>query len=333
MDQSTPVLEANQLRLGYRNGKKSITVADEVSFSLKKGKLTCLLGPNGVGKSTLVKTVMGQLPVLGGQVLLEGKPISKMATENIARKIAVVLTDKISTATLNVKQLVELGRIPHTGWLGKLSDHDHQKVAQAIERTNISYLKDQKLSELSDGQLQKAMVARALAQDGDIIILDEPTAHLDLINRFEIMHLLRQIAKKENKAILVVTHDLDIAIEAADEFWLMQCGVPLEQGTPEDLILNGKINLLLPDGKLVFDIISGKVQPTDRHAFPNMEGAAELLNWLRLALRKRGFQISDPSLHFFAQNNPIIFSYTLSGKQATSSSISGLLDQLEKEIE
>ncbi len=326
------ILQATQLQLGYRHGKKTITVAEAVNFKLKKGKLTCLLGPNGVGKSTLVKTIMGQLPILGGQVLLEGQPIGKMATTQIAQKISVVLTDKITTATLNVKQLVELGRIPHTGWLGTLSDEDHHQITQAISKTNISYLSNQKLSELSDGQLQKAMVARALAQDGEIIILDEPTAHLDLINRYEIMHLLREIAKSKGKAILVVTHDLDIAIETADEFWLMQCGLPLEQGTPEDLILNGKINLLLPDGKLTFEKSSGKVQPTVNFNYPPMEGPIELLNWLRLALRKRNLTLYDSSLHFSVQEHPVQFTYFLAGKSASNTSLSELLDQLERDL-
>ena len=209
----------------------------------------------------------------------------------LAKKIAVVLTEKITTGNLTVGQLVALGRIPHTGWLGKLSDEDQKKVEEAISQTNIGYIRIQPLSECSDGQLQKTMIARALAQDGDILILDEPTAHLDLVNRFEIMHLLRQIAKESKKAVLVVTHDLEIAIETADIFWLMQCGQPLVLGLPEDLILNGQINLLLPSDRLFF-------QPKIDKLAIHIEGPEAIVQWIQSALQKnipadklRGIQI------------------------------------------
>jgi iron complex transport system ATP-binding protein len=282
----TPILKSNNLNLGYRNGKKQHLVAEHLNFELQTGKLTCLLGPNGVGKSTLIKTIMGQVPPLGGDIFLEGKPIQTFHQKNLAKKIAVVLTEKITTGNLTVSQLVALGRIPHTGWLGNLSDADKAKVQNAILATHISYLKDQRLSELSDGQLQKVMIARALAQDGEILILDEPTAHLDLINRFEIMHLLRDIALKEQKAVLVVTHDLDIAIETADVFWLMQCGKPLVCGSPEDLILDNQINLLLPTEKLSFNKLNGKIQESKGFIYPKIEGPEDMTNWLKLALRK-----------------------------------------------
>jgi iron complex transport system ATP-binding protein len=261
-------------------------VAEKIDFRLRKGKLTCLLGPNGVGKSTLIKTIMGQLLPLEGKILINDKSVQQIENKEISKIIAVVLTEKINSGTLNVRQLVELGRIPHTGWLGKLSEKDQAKVNEAIEVTNIQYLAQVQLSELSDGQLQKAMIARALAQDGEILILDEPTAHLDLVNRFEIMHLLRRIAKEENKAVLVVTHDLEIAIETADEFWLMQCGLPLVTGLPEDLIIRQELDILLPSNKLTFDKISGKVQTLDESKVIAIKGPNPMNKWLALALKK-----------------------------------------------
>ena len=292
------ILSGSSLSLGYRNGKRINKISEDLNFNIEKGKLTCLLGPNGVGKSTLVKTIMGQVPPLEGEIILEGKPLTSFSQKALAKKIAVVLTEKITTGNLTVGQLVALGRIPHTGWLGKLSDEDQKKVEEAISQTNIGYIRIQPLSECSDGQLQKTMIARALAQDGDILILDEPTAHLDLVNRFEIMHLLRQIAKESKKAVLVVTHDLEIAIETADIFWLMQCGQPLVLGLPEDLILNGQINLLLPSDRLFFNPKTGKVQPKIDKLAIHIEGPEAIVQWIQSALQKnipadklRGIQI------------------------------------------
>jgi iron complex transport system ATP-binding protein len=151
------------------------------------------------------------------------------------------------------------------------------------------------------------MIARALAQDGEILILDEPTAHLDLINRFEIMHLLRDIAKKENKAILVVTHDLDIAIDTADEFWLMQCGLPLVCGNPEDLILEGKIDLLLPSENLHFDKLNGKVQEWAIFEYPQIEGPEQIVKWVKLALRKNKINPEGKSISIVTEGNQIFF--------------------------
>ncbi|MCH6232490.1 ABC transporter ATP-binding protein [Cognataquiflexum rubidum] len=280
------ILQATDLSLGYKKGSRSNVIADHISFSLEKGKLTCLLGPNGVGKSTLIKTIMGQIPALKNQVYLDTKPTNSISIKDLSKKIAAVLTEKINSANLTVKQVVSLGRIPHTGWLGNLSVEDQQKIDKAIQSTHINYIEERSMNELSDGQLQKVMIARALAQDGEILILDEPTAHLDLINRFEIMHLLRDIAKNENKAVLVVTHDLDIAIDTADEFWLMQCGLPLVCGSPEDLILQGKIDLLLPNDRLHFDKSDGKVRDSAEFPYPHIDGPEDMVKWVKLALRK-----------------------------------------------
>ncbi len=322
------VLRGENLHLGYHTAGKTISVAENINFGLQSGKLTCLLGPNGVGKSTLIKTVMGQIPSLAGNLFLHERPIKNYTAKQLATKISVVLTDKISSGNLTVQQLVELGRIPHTGWLGKLSKPDQEKVDLAIQRTKVGYLKDKKLSELSDGQLQKAMIARALAQDGELLILDEPTAHLDLINRFEIMHLLRDIALDSNKAVLVVTHDLEIAIETADEFWLMQCGFPLTTGTPEDLIVTDKINLLLPSTQLTFDKAAGKIQPLSIHSYPIIHGPEDWVKWVKLALRKRNIHASSNCI-ITKEANQITISNENNSTVTTVNNISELIESFE----
>lgn len=290
---SEVVLKGEGLALGYKKQGKESVIAKEISFSLEKGKLTCLLGPNGVGKSTLIKTIMGQIPILKGKITLMGTDILDFNPKLLAKKIAVVLTDKVALGNLTVYQLVSLGRIPHTSWLGNLSSQDHEVVERSLVATNTSYLKDKVLSELSDGQLQKVMIARALVQDGEVLILDEPTAHLDLINRFEIMHLLRSIAQEEGKAVLVVTHDLDIAIDTADEFWLMQCGLPLVCAVPEDLIVSGEINLLLPSASLQFNPLTGKIEDSMPYTYPPIEGKEILSNWLKLIIRKNSLVFAE----------------------------------------
>jgi iron complex transport system ATP-binding protein len=223
-------LAGKDLSLGYAGKKEKKEILAALNFSLYSGELTCLLGPNGVGKSTLIKAILSQIKPWKGSIHLENQSISDFSVEELAKKIAVVLTDPIFPGNMTVGQLVALGRTPYTSWSGKLNTEDREIVEKALNDTKIAYLRDERLSEISDGQRQKAMIARALAQDGQVMILDEPTAHLDLVNRFEIMSLLREIAHNQQKAILVVTHDLDIAIETADRFWLLNCGTPLISG-------------------------------------------------------------------------------------------------------
>ncbi len=301
------ILKAENLKLGYRKGKKPFVVAEDISFELETGKVTCLLGPNGVGKSTLLKAIMGYNKPLSGKLIFQGKPLESYNPNTLAKKIAVVLTEKITTGNLTVAQLVALGRIPHTGWIGRLGEQDKLKVEHAIAATHIGYLHDRRLSELSDGQLQKVMIARALAQDGEVLILDEPTAHLDLINRFEIMQLLRSIAIQQRKAVLVVTHDLEIAMETADQFWIMQCAFPLTIGAPEDLVLDGRINLLLANDKLSFDRVSGKIHPAKTFVYPQIEGQPDLTQWVKLALRKNNIQSDIQPFSILIKENPLNF--------------------------
>ena len=287
------ILQGKEVSIGYKKRQAVHTVGHALSFDLKKGQLTCLLGPNGVGKSTLIKTIMGQIPSLSGTINFLGTNIKAHHPKNLAKKISVVLTDKVSAGNLTVQQLVSLGRTPFTNWLGKLTEEDQQIVEEALRSTKTYYLKDQLISEVSDGQLQKVMIARALAQDGELIILDEPTAHLDLINRYEIMHLLKEITEKREKTILVITHDLEIAIETADELWIMQCGEPLLFGAPEDLIISGKINQLIPSQQLTFDPNLGKIRPTNKMEYTTIAGPPNITHWLKLALEKNHIHLTD----------------------------------------
>ena len=254
MKQERIALEGIGLQLGYSQEGLRKPLLENLNFELVAGELTCLLGPNGVGKSTLIKAILGEISPWEGRLLLEQKPLSSYSIQDRAKHIAVVLTDPIYPGNLTVGQLVALGRTPHTNWLGKLGNTDRALVEKALADTHIEYLRDARLGELSDGQRQKAMIARALAQDGSVIVLDEPTAHLDLVNRLEIMSLLREISHSQSKAILVVTHDLDIALETADRFWILNCGIPLLSGKPDDIVLSWHIQALFPSDRYQFNV-------------------------------------------------------------------------------
>jgi iron complex transport system ATP-binding protein len=249
-----------------------------------------------VGKSTLIKAILGEISPWQGQLLLEEKPISSYSIQDRAKQIAVVLTDPSYPGNLTVGQLVALGRTPHTNWLGHLGEADRAIVEKALADTRIGYLRDARLGELSDGQRQKAMIARALAQNGSVIVLDEPTAHLDLVNRLEIMSLLREISRSQGKAILVVTHDLDIALETADRFWILNCGIPLLFGTPEDLVLSGQIQALFPSGRYRFNVARGRVEWSKVVPDFQIEGPAEQAYWVKKALVKAGITSLDQTL-------------------------------------
>jgi iron complex transport system ATP-binding protein len=307
---ANPAIIGKNLSLGYAKGKARKEILNGLDFQLFPGQLTCLLGPNGVGKSTLIKAILGQLKPWAGELVLDGRPIDTYTHLDLAKKLSVVLTEPFLPGNMTVGQLVALGRIPHTGWTGRLEDSDLEAVEKALTATKIQYLKEERLAEISDGQRQKAMIARALAQDGKIMILDEPTAHLDLVNRFEIMHLLREIAKNQGKAILVVTHDLEIALETADKFWLLNCGTPLITGMPEELVISGQINQLLPGDQFRFSIERGRIEKRLDAGNWNLEGNPDLVFWVRKALEKAG--VSSSNLTIQVEENP--FSVLVNGE-------------------
>ena len=300
-------LSGQNLSLGYIHQKAKKEILSDLDFALFSGELTCLLGPNGVGKSTLIKAILGQIHPWKGRIQLDQRSITDYSVEELAKQIAVVLTDPVFPGNMTVGQLVALGRTPHTGWSGKLNPADREIVEKALTDTKITYLREERLSEISDGQRQKAMIARALAQDGKVMILDEPTAHLDLVNRFEIMSLLREIAHSQQKAILVVTHDLDIAIETADRFWLLNCGTPLISGKPEDLILSGQINQLLPSDKYRFNLSRGRMEFEGKDLKFEIEGPQELVFWVEKALIKAGILGLDSGVSVSAE--PFLIRY------------------------
>ncbi|WP_209330587.1 ABC transporter ATP-binding protein [Lunatimonas salinarum] len=293
MKPKEPSIRTNNLEIGYKSGSP---VFGKLNLAVRSGEVTCLMGPNGVGKSTLVKTILGIIPPLSGDLWIAGQPITTYKPREVAQKVAVVFTDKIAKGNLTVREMVTLGRIPHTGWLGQVHSVDRTAVASALSDVKISHLSDRLLIELSDGQIQKALIARALAQDGEILILDEPTAHLDLVNRYEIMYLLRELAIVKNKAVLVVTHDLDIALETADQLLLMIDSEIWINGAPEDLVIRGEINKLMPGNAYRFDLLTGKIGFKHNAPMPSIIGPATWIPWVQNILKKHPISMDELSI-------------------------------------
>ena len=251
------ILQTKNLSIGYTSKKEVLTIASDINISLLKGKLITLIGGNGIGKSTLLRTITAIQTPISGEVTLNNKDIFSIENSVLAQQQSLVLTDKLPSSNLTVWELIALGRQPYTNWIGNLSDEDYSKINIAIQLTNIEHLSEKKHFEISDGQLQKVLIARALAQDTDLIILDEPTTHLDLFHKVSVFKLLQKLAHETNKCILFSTHDIDLAIQLSDEMIVMTKEKTI-QDQPCNLIEKGIFDTLFKDEHIVFDKTRGK---------------------------------------------------------------------------
>jgi iron complex transport system ATP-binding protein len=251
------ILTTSDLSIGYASKKETVTIAENLSLNLQAGKLIALIGANGIGKSTLLRTITGIQKPLHGTVLLNDKKISSYEPLELAQNLSMVLTEKLPPSNLTVFELVALGRQPYTNWIGTLSDIDIQIVQQAILQTQIEHLSQKKHYEISDGQLQKVLIARALAQDTPLIILDEPTTHLDLLHKVSLLKLLKKLTHETRKCILFSTHDIDMAIQLCDEMIIMTPEIVV-QDEPCNLINRGIFDTIFKDENLFFDREKGK---------------------------------------------------------------------------
>lgn len=249
---SHSILSTHNLSIGYGSKKDSKTIASNMNLSLEKGELVCLVGKNGIGKSTLLRTLSKMQPGLNGEINLAGKNLNQYSRNELAKIISLVLTEKIPSSNLTVYELIALGRQPYTNWIGKLLPEDLNQISEAIEQSHLTELMHERCDKLSDGQLQRALICRALAQNTGLIILDEPTAHLDVQHKIETFKLLKKIAHELNRAILISTHEIQLATQIADELWLMT-EQEIINGSPDELIESDKINLLFDSGTIHFD--------------------------------------------------------------------------------
>ena len=287
-------LHAKNLSVGYVNGSQKNLLFENIDLELRAGELVCFMGANGIGKSSLIRTLGGlQTPLSNATITATNSGVERNANrDGLERAVSVVLTDPLHAVNMTVIELVTLGRYPYLDWNVKLTNEDSDVINQAIHDTHIQSLTNKKLYELSDGQLQMAMIARALAQDTPVILLDEPTAHLDLNNRVEIMNLLRRLARTANKAILVATHELDLALQTADLIWLAGQDKKLIIGIPEDLVLNGSFDEIFQ--LKGFDLKTGKVfHEAWRNKSVNLIGDGYEYLWTKNALERNGFIVDN----------------------------------------
>lgn len=251
------ILQTRNLTTGYQTRQKTRPISEQINLTLEQGELVCLIGPNGAGKSTLLRTLAGLQAPLSGEVFLSGDTITGLTQFEIAQRLSLVLTERPDIGLLNGYALVALGRHPHTSWTGRLNDYDNAMVHWAIEAVGASDIAHHPLNEMSDGQRQKLMIARALAQDPQLMILDEPTAFLDLPRRVEVMELLAHLAHDLGQAMLVTTHDLDLALRTADTIWLMDSQGSIQVGAPEMLVFNGAFEHVFAREGICFDPLTG----------------------------------------------------------------------------
>ncbi|OIQ28317.1 MAG: ABC transporter ATP-binding protein [Bacteroidetes bacterium MedPE-SWsnd-G2] len=255
------VLKTQALEIGYKSKSKTSSIAQNINLSFNKGELIGLVGANGIGKSTFIRTLTKVQPSLNGNIILNDINLSEYNNLELAKSLSVVLTESVPSKNLSVFELVALGRHPYTNWVGNLNKKDLETVNQALEQTNILHLSDKKCYELSDGQLQKVMLSRALCQDTNLIILDEPTSHLDMYHKAYILKLLKTLTQETEKTILFSSHEIDLAIQLCDKIIVMT-GETVEYDTPCNLISKGAFTNLFPSDLIKFDEKTGSFRVT-----------------------------------------------------------------------
>jgi len=294
IEQDDKIIVLEDTSIGYKSkANADKVVKSKISAFALQGELVAMIGENGVGKSTLLKTIAGFQPSLSGQVIIRGQQVNTYREKELALIMSFVSTEIIRVPNLSVFDLVSLGRYPHTNWFGKLEEEDRFLIEEAINAVGLHGYENKMVNHLSDGERQKAMIARTLSQDTEIVVLDEPTAFLDLSNKYEIVHILHQLALEKGKTILFSTHDLTTAIAEADRIWLM-LNNSVEQGAPEDLILNGKFASLFHNDHLFFDPEKGDFRirkQTKSKAWVSGDGISR--EWTIKALERIGFEVAN----------------------------------------
>jgi len=257
MSMKEATIQINDLSIGYHSKNDTKLVASYITTTIYSGELTCLLGANGVGKSTLLRTLSAFQPRISGEIALLSRDIQDYSDKELSTIVGVVLTDKCEIRNMTVRELIGMGRSPYTGFWGRLGKEDKQIVEESISLVRIENLASRMVHTLSDGERQKVMIAKALAQETPVIFLDEPTAFLDFPSKVEIMQLLHSLTRSTNKTIFLSTHDLELALQIADKIWLMDREKGISTGTPEDLALSGYLSGFFARKGIIFDMETG----------------------------------------------------------------------------
>lgn len=326
-------LKLHSVSIGYQAKSKPVIVQKDLNISANRGELIALIGKNGCGKSTLMRSIAWLQPIFSGEITINGDNISDITPKKRAKLISIVLTDQRSEASFNVRELISIGRDPYTGWLGSLSAEDEAIIDNAIEIANLKGFENRNIHELSDGERQRVFIARALAQDTPVILLDEPTSHLDLPNRINILLLLQKLARETNKTIFISTHELETAMQVADKIWLMEKQNGIRQGTPEDMVLQGTFDTVFSHPSYVFDKEYGSFvvkKMLDKKISTQVDNPNSLMaRWTTKALSRKGYQITNNApvnIHI----NDNLNTWTINSPQESIqvSSIEALLEKI-----
>jgi len=338
MESSKKIVDIQNLEIGYPGSKnESNSLFKNINLAASEGELIAVIGKNGVGKSTLLRNIAGLQNSIQGDIFLNNKEISTYQRSEFARLVSFVSTEIVNIHNLSVFDLVALGRFPHTNWFGKLETKDLKSVSKALEMVGMKSFANKNINEISDGERQRVMIARTLAQDTPVIVLDEPTAFLDLPNKYEIVHLLNTLSKNENKTILFSTHDLNIAIQEADKIWLMLDKNILE-GAPEDLILNETFNHTFENSSLNFDKLKGDFRIKRKHDIKiGLTGDGIYYTWTKKALERMNFSVEkgNESIHFITLeliNETCIWKYKNQNGSVAFNTIYDLSKYLEFQV-
>jgi len=290
---SKQILSLDSLKIGYVSGNQKSVLLPPLTATANTGELVAVIGRNGIGKSTLLRTLTGIQESLGGEVFFAGKDMRDYSRTELAQKVGYISTEIVKVHNMTVHDLVALGRFPHTNWIGKITSTDDEKIMDAIEKTSMLAFRNKFISELSDGERQKAMIARILAQDTDIMVMDEPTAFLDIGSKYEIMNLLHVLSQKSEKTIIFSTHDLHMAISQSDKVWLILDNQLLE-GAPEDLMIEGAFDHLFESSSVHFNSENGTFSfRGENRGSLYVEGDGLIKYWTKEAITRAGFSLSD----------------------------------------
>lgn len=328
------LLQTKNLSVGY-HGKANRPLPGVFNISASEGELIALVGKNGIGKSTLLKTLVKLQPPKTGEIFLEGRCLKDFTTKELATWLGFVSTEPVQVNNLRVYDLVALGRYPYTNWFGTNREKDMEMIEVALRMAGIEQLKEKNIREISDGERQRAMIARTIAQDTKIVILDEPTAFLDLPNKYEIVHLLNRFAREQKKTVIFSTHELNIAIEEADKIWLMTID-GIQEGAPEDLILEKKFTKMFEKRDSAY--ISEKGELKIRKEFTDkigLDGQGKEFQLTKKALERIGFECistheSKEKISIQYQNNAISWYFQTQTAQIKFESIYQLISFLKE---
>ena len=296
-DRRRILLSFEGLEIGYKSPGPGRVLLPPLTGYAREGELIAVIGRNGAGKSTLLRTIAGLHPALSGELKVNGKHLKEYTRMQLSEKVGYISTEIVRVGNLKVYDLVSFGRFPYTSWLGQISRPDDEKIRESIEKTGLSNFIDRSVNQLSDGERQRAMIAMVLAQDAGLMVMDEPTAFLDISSKFEILHIMHELTSSRNKTIIFSTHDLGTALSQADKIWLLRDD-GMHSGSPEDLMLEGAFNSLFDASKVIFNIEDGSFRiRSNQKGIIRVRASGSQKFWTEKALIRAGFMVSgsEPS--------------------------------------